>query len=752
MDCPSCSPRVVRALTGMPSVADCTVDVFAGRATVTYHPDRVLAVEMARKVQSETGFRCDVVEDRVVGDVREGPGRRRMRMRLGRGVGEKRVAVEGVEVVREERDGVVEVEYGGNPRDVLEAFAPWDATYVPPAQTPQMDSAQREVYRLLKLTVVSAILCIPVLVLAWAPLPPRPTIYGGVSLGLTTLIQGYVARPIYISGFRALVAQHTIDMDLLVALSTGTAYVFSAVAYACAVAGKPIQDGDETYFETTALLVTLVMLGRLIAAYARRRTTNAVSGLGVMQAEEATLVSDSGETRVIQTGLIHVGDVLRVGPGERVPTDGRVVSGEAHVDESAITGESAPVSKRAGSVLVAGTTLLGAQSGTDGGLDMRVTLAPDANTLSRMAELMRAAQGARLRVQDTADRVAGWLAPVVLVLGLVTFLGWIGAGVSSANHLSGDARTSAVRKSVVDAIGYAVAVLIVSCPCAIALCVPMVAVIAVAVGTRRGVLFKTVEALETACDVDIVVFDKTGTLTLGKLTVESSTYVPHAVVGQGTEQGILAVVRALTASSTHPVSAAVHEHVIAALGAEFDAVGVCADMEVSGFRAVAGKGVEATVGGVLVRGGSAVWAAGEGGVVGDAGDQTVFVVSVAADPAQLTFTRVAHFTLSDSLRPDALSTVEALTRRGIEVHVLSGDIPPVVARTAAALGIPSTHARGGCSPEDKGQWIRFLQNGGLNQTSEPTQKPSAGGCADGGECGGTSCSKPPPTLLKSRRR
>lgn len=494
MDCPSCSPRVVRALTSLPSVADCTVDVFAGRATVSYRPDLVLAEHMARKVQSETGFKCNVVEDRILGEVREGLARRRMKMRLGRGIGEKRPDVEGVDVAREEKDGVIEVEYDGNPRDVLEAYAPWDATYVPPAPASGLDSAQREVYRLLKLTIISAVLCIPVLVLTWAPIPPRPTIYGGVSLGLTTLIQGYVARPIYVSGIRALVAQHTIDMDLLVALSTGTAYVFSAVAYSCAVAGKPIQDDGETYFETAALLVTLVMLGRLIAAYARRRTTNAVNGLGAMQVEEATLVLDSEDgtqqTKVIPAGLIHIGDMLRVGPGERVPTDGRVVNGEAHADESAITGESAPVSKRAGSVLVAGTTLLGAQSGTAGSLDMRVTLTPDANTLSRMAELMRAAQGARLRVQDTADRVAGWLAPVVLVLGLITFLGWVGAGISSAKHLSGDAHDFAVRKSVVDAIGYAVAVLIVSCPCAIALCVPMVAVIAVAVGTRRGVLFK----------------------------------------------------------------------------------------------------------------------------------------------------------------------------------------------------------------------------------------------------------------------
>ncbi|QRV74361.1 copper(2+) exporting ATPase [Ceratobasidium sp. AG-Ba] len=687
MDCPSCSPRVVRALMSMPSVAQCTVDVFAGRATVTYHPDRVRPDDMTRNVTASTGFMCDVLEDRVVRDVEQGESRRRMRVKLGRPSSEKGLVVEGV-FVREERGDVIELEYQGNPRDVLTALAPWDPTYVPPAPASQADSAQREVVRLLKLTTISAALCIPVLVLAWAPLPSHPTIYGAISLVLTTLIQVYAARPIYVSGIRALVMQHTLDMDLLVSISTFTAFMFSVVAYACAVAGKPIGDGETSYFETAALLVTLVMLGRLIAAYARRRSTNAAGGLGAMQVEEAVLVMDGNMEQVIPVGLIHVGDVLRVRPGDKIPTDGRVEAvgdgdgGETHVDESAITGESVPVAKRTGAVLVAGTTVVT----TGAGLDMRVTVSPDANTLARMGELMRAAQGARLKVQDTADRVAGWLAPVVLVLGIVTFVGWIGYAIGCDGQKAGQA--------VVRAIGYAVAVLVVSCPCAIALCVPMVAVIAVAVGTRRGVLFKTVEALESTCDVEVVAFDKTGTLTLGKLAVGSSSYDPW----WKSERDVQLLVRALTASSTHPVSAAVHEHVIAALGT--DICGLDAEVKI-----VPGKGVETAVDGVLVRGGSVAWA----GTDDQEGDSTVFVVSASVDEAQTRFKRIAHFTLSDRLRPDAVETVHMLLQRGIEVYLLSGDVPGAVRRTATALSIPDGQALGGCTPEKKGEWIQSLQ-------------------------------------------
>ncbi|CCO35194.1 Cu2+-exporting ATPase [Rhizoctonia solani AG-1 IB] len=319
---------------------------------------------------------------------------------------------------------------------------------------------------------------------------------------------------------------------------------------------------------------------------------------------------------------------------------------------------------------------------------------------------MRDAQSARLRVQDTTDRVASWLAPTALTITLIAFVGWTGVGVRGAYKSNGSERSGEIQKAVVDAIGYAVAILVVSCPCALALCVPMVAVIAVA----------SIEALENACHVKAVVFDKTGTLTLGKLGVETATYhcqdnIPLAK----SQQEIQQLVRNLTESSTHPVAVAIHGS-ISALSSSTDSVLI----KSSDVRSVPGKGLEAVIDGYVIRGGNEAWAAGAGSVTSGSSDHTVFIVSVAPNTSSPEFTRIAYYTLSDSLRPDSLKTVRELTSRGIEVHILSGDAPGVVAQTASALGIPSSRARGGCSPEEKAQWIKFIQTGGMS---------------DGGECG-----------------
>ncbi|ELU39059.1 copper-transporting ATPase [Rhizoctonia solani AG-1 IA] len=715
MDCPGCSPRVVRALVEFPSVADCHVDVFAGRATVTYHPDRANPDDMARRVVAMTGFQCHVEDDQVLGIKM-----RRMNVQLGRPLGDDGLLkLEGVNVLEEKASGRIELEYerGMNPRDVLALFAPWDGVYVPPSNESSVDSAQKEVVRLLYLTLFSAVLTLPVLVLAWAPLPPRPTAYGAVSLAMTTVIQVVVARPIYVSGIRTLLFQYTIDMDLLVSLSMGTAYVFSTVAYACTVAGKPIQDG-ESYFETAALLVTLVMLGRLIAAYARRRSTNAVSRLGSMQASKATLVETSNgqvTTRTIPVELLHVGDIVRIAPGELIPTDGKIIRGEGLVDESAITGESVPVLKSPATaqvLMMCGTTLVSIPA-EPLHIDMRVTVAPDANTVARMAELMQGAQSARLRVQDKTDRAAGWLAPAALTIAIVAFVGWTGVGVRHAYKLDGHERSGQIQKAVVDAIGYAVAILVVSCPCALALCVPMVAVIAVAVGTRRG----SIEALEDACDVKVVVFDKTGTLTQGKLGIETATYYCQSnhIPWVGSEQEIQQLVYELTEASTHPVAVATH----GSLSATCTLTGSPL-IKSSDVRSVPGKGLEVALGGYVIRGGNAAWAAGGGTFSSSLKDNTVFMVSISPNTPHPEFTTIAYYTLSDSLRPDSIKTIRQLTARGIDVHILSGDAPGVVSRTAAALGIPDAQARGGCLPEEKAQWVKFFQTGGMN---------------DGGECG-----------------
>ncbi|KAF8761470.1 Heavy metal translocatin [Rhizoctonia solani] len=639
MDCPSCSPRVVRALNDLPSVGECHVDVFAGRATVTYHPDHVDTTEMMQHVTASTGFKCQIVQDGPVGES-SGP-TRRMRIQLDSPMEEKDPEMRGVKVVQEEQADLIEVEYeaGLNPREVLVHSSPGLESRGAPPFTSH-NRLGRALFSRLGVCMGPAS---PTSDSVWRDFPRFDN--GDPAIR---------RPPIYVSGIRALTVQRTIDMDLLVALSTGPRIFFPLLPM-----GSARPDDRSTTKEKATLRHphSSSRLSCLVDSLQpspppidkRSRSVN------IHASRPSHARSANRRSQVIPTGLVHINDILRLEPGDRIPTDGRVVSGEGHVDESSITGEILMGSNRSG-------------------LEMRVTLSPDENTLSRMAELMRAAQGARLRVQDTADRVAGWLAPVFWCLGdhvyrlgeCGSFRRESGGGCDGAS--GGDERGGGGLDRV------AVAVLVVSCPCAIALCVPMVAVIAVAVGTRRGVLFKTVEALESAYDVSVVVFDKTGTLTLGKLDSER---------GSGFDGFV-----------THPVSAAVHEHVVATLAS-------ASPLQTDGLdvKSVPGKGVEATVDGVVIRGECCV--GGWGGVEGPWGPYGVC--------GSFCFTCIAYYILSDSLRPDALSTIKSLTQRGLEVHILSGDNHGVVTRTASALGIPTAQARGGCSPEEKGQWIKFLQ-------------------------------------------
>jgi cation transport ATPase len=275
-------------------------------------------------------------------------------------------------------------------------------------------------------TTISIICCIPVLIFSWAPIPRHPITYGSISLVLTTIIQFYVALPIYSSALRSLLFLHMIDMDLLVAVSTSIAYIYSVVVFAIQAAGRKFSD---QFFETSALLVTLIMLGRLVSAYAHRRASSALDDLAALQPREryhcAPLRGCEPSTSTISEELVHTGDVLRILPDTLVPTDGIVLVGSSEVDESSITGESIPVTKQPGSSLIAGTLNL------SGALDMQITRVPAESTLADIAKLLRDAQeaAAALPVRDLADRAAAHLAPVVFVLSIATFVIWMLVGV-----------------------------------------------------------------------------------------------------------------------------------------------------------------------------------------------------------------------------------------------------------------------------------------------------------------------------------
>lgn len=491
MDCPSCGKRVAAALLTLPSVREPKVNTFAGEATLLYSDTVIAAADIARRATTLTGFRCEAIDERdssLTNPDAAASRIRRLRVRISAtqpGVPWDIPVPLGVTIHSAKRSGkdkwICDVDYEPKviqPRAVLANFAQFDGVHIPQSHGGTSNVVRKDLVNLLIRTTISSVCCIPVLILSWAPIPYHPIAYGSINLVLTTIIQLYVALPIYSSALRSMFLQHIIDMDLLVVMSTSIAYIYSVVAFALQAAGHKFSD---QFFETSALLVTLIMLGRLVSAYARRRASSALDDLAALQPREVILVHPSAygpSTSWISEELVHTGDVLRILPDTLVPTDGTVAVGSSEVDESSITGESIPVAKQPGSALIAGTLNL------SGVLEMQITRVPAESTLADIARLMRDAQdaAAALPVQDRADRVAAHLAPVVLVLSIATFAVWMFVGVY--------VRHGTRQAAGIAALKYAIAVMVISCPCAIALAVPMVVVLAVSVAAKRGVLFK----------------------------------------------------------------------------------------------------------------------------------------------------------------------------------------------------------------------------------------------------------------------
>ncbi len=383
----------------------------------------------------------------------------------------------------------------------------------PPRDDPALAAGSRHVRHVGYMTLLSTLLTIPILVLAWAPIPKRPVTYGLASLVLATVIQVAVAGPFYASALKALVFARMVEMDLLIVMSTSAAYVFSLVSFGFLVRGRPLSTGN--FFETGALLVTLIMVGRFVSALARQKAVESIS-IRSLQAPTAVLATaaaaagDGGKEEEIDSRLLQYGDVFRVAPDSRIPTDGTVVSGSSAVDESMITGESRPVEKAPGSTVVA-SSLNG-----PGVLLVRLTRLPENNTVSAIADMVDEAKLSKPKLQDIADVVARNFVNVLILLTIITFLVWIAVGIR--------VRKQTASEAAIQAVTYAITVLIVSCPCAIGLAVPMVVVMAERVAAQHGVVFKSAHVVEVASRTSHVVFDKTGTLTQGKLSVEAEEY------------------------------------------------------------------------------------------------------------------------------------------------------------------------------------------------------------------------------------
>ncbi|KAH9974623.1 E1-E2 ATPase-domain-containing protein [Lactifluus volemus] len=478
MECASCTTKVSKALLTLPSVHDVKVNAFTGQASLRYSEGLVFPPNIAKRVTEITGFVCAVVDEPLL----EGK-HRFLRIKVSSDAGmpsEYPSLPLGVKLLGTSRTTssiVLDVQYDAaiiEPRSVLEIFAPFGGSLLSPFSSNSSAQIREEIRSLFRRTLISVILCVPVMILAWAPLRPSPIKYGAICLFLATCIQIYVGAPLYSTAYRTLFLQHVLDIYVLVILSSTIAYLFSFVAFVTEAAGHGF---SMPFFETPALLLTLITLGRLISEYARRRATSVLDDLVSLQPDLVQLVSSEGTTvTAIHASLVQAHDVLRVSANTLVPTDGIVLRGSTQADESTLTGESRPVDKAPGVPLIAGTWNITSS------IDMEVTRVPAESTLAELAALVTRLQEERLPIQDLADRVAGWFGPVTLAVALAVFVIWVIVGLR--------VRGEDINKAGVMALRYTIAVLVVSCPCAMLLCVPMVIVITGAVAIREGVLFK----------------------------------------------------------------------------------------------------------------------------------------------------------------------------------------------------------------------------------------------------------------------
>jgi Cu+-exporting ATPase len=520
-----------------------------------------------------------------------------------------------------------------------------------------------------RLALISALLAIPLLVpMLLMSLSIHWHLNAWVQCGLATVVQFWLGARFYRSGFAAL-RGGTGSMDTLVAIGTSAAYFYSLALLL--VHGN--RSSGQLYFEASAVVITLVRLGKWLEARAKRSTTESLRGLWALQPERAT-VRRSGRDVDVAVEAICSGEWVLVRPGERVAVDGRIVEGESDVDESLVTGESFPVVKRLGDS-VTGGTLNG-----NGLLLVQATQVGQDSTLSRIIELVYGAQTEKAQIQRLVDKVSAVFVPSVLVLAAITFAAW---WLSTHNFEP--------------AIVAAVSVLVIACPCALGLATPTAIVAGTGAAARAGILIRDIDALERAAQVDTVIFDKTGTLTEGRpkvVEVFSTTGIPSDTIREsaGVQQG-----------SLHPLAKAVLE---AAETAKLE-LG-----RLEHFENVTGHGVKGLVAGQRVVVGNVEWMSELSfdlgpllGTIHDFEQRGLTTIIVTKNEQPL---GVIGFT--DPIRPTSAAAVKALRDNGRYVLLLSGDSQTVAEAVGQRLGVNESAGR--VLPEAKQLRVRQLQGAG----------------------------------------
>ncbi|OHE90373.1 copper-transporting P-type ATPase [Colletotrichum orchidophilum] len=667
MTCSGCGNKLERTLKGIPGVSGVRVNFVMGNAEFTLDGAAGKAEDIIRNTARVTGFHCTRMsgDDQTLDILASGPSAKAL----------ADLAIIGVRDVNLVDKKVVRVTYDPavvGARTLLSKLGPYSTGLAPPRDDPSIASGRKRMYDQLIKTVAAATLTIPVVVLAWGE-KLEPKTRSIVSIVLATFVQLIAVPDFYKPAISSLVHSGALEMDMLVVISITAAYVYSVAGFGFHMADRPLEPRE--FFETSTLLITLVLLGRLTAAFARIRAVAAVS-LRSLQTSTAVVI-EYGKDLEVDARLLQYGDKFKVLPHSGVPTDGLVVTGSSEVDESMLTGESVPVFKKQRDTVIAGTI------NGSGTLVAQLTRLPGKNTVTDIAELVEEAANKKPRIQDIADGVAGWFVPVVTAVAIIVVVVWTVIGVKVHGESAG--------KSITIAITYAIAVLAVSCPCALGLAVPMVLVVAGGIAARSGVIIKSAECTEKARKVSDVVFDKTGTVTEGDLDVLEEEIL------LSDQDEARAVVKALVAGNNHPVSAAL---------AKYLASRATHEVQLTNPRAIPGAGVEASYNGHKVCAGNPSWTDANAlpAVIRlQEASMTILVVTSGSVP-------IALFGLRTRLRPEAKKVIAELTRQNIAVHLVSGDQTRAVESAAAQVGINNVASR--CTPSQKRDYVASLMSEG----------------------------------------
>ncbi|KAI9854681.1 MAG: hypothetical protein M1824_006633 [Vezdaea acicularis] len=575
-----------------------------------------------------------------------------------------------------------------------------------------------------------------------------PGLYLGdvVCLALTIPVQFGIGKRFYVSAFKSL-KHGSPTMDVLVVLGTSAAFFFSCAAMVVSILTHP-HTRPATVFDTSTMLITFITLGRYLENRAKGQTSRALSRLMSLTPSMATIYADpiaaeksaegwddaasplaekakdsvdgpnAIEERTIPTELIQVGDIVIVRPGDKIPADGTVTRGEAYVDESMITGEAMPLLKRKGSILIGGTV-----NGA-GRVDFRVTRAGRDTQLSQIVQLVQEAQTSRAPIQRMADVVAGYFVPIIIGLGVITFIAWMILS-HVLPHPPMIFTHPASGGSFMVCLKLCISVIVFACPCALGLSTPTAVMVGTGVGAENGILVKGGAALETATKVTHVVLDKTGTLTMGKMNV-SHTDIDEGWTMNETQRRLWWTLIGLAElGSEHPIAQAISSAAKEQLGLGPDdtLAGTVGD-----FQNTVGRGVSALVEASGTRTRHRVLVGNEAYLqaAGISLNNSIAASSSAASapPGSTTiYTAIdSYFTgtisLSDTLKPSARACITALHQMGITTSLVTGDQALAAYHIASLVGIPRKNVHAAVSPGEKQSIIQSLQSPSALGTSE----------------------------------